>query len=204
MIGRSNPTRPAQVTPSHLETQQDWAHSSAAPTVPGELAGAPSATVRSPVSGTDLPLDQAQATASIAAVLLCGVLCGFGLSLSSMVQPEAVLRFFRFEDLGLILALSGATSVALLAYQLFPRWQDKPPLGVQFDRHHAYLNRNTIIGAAIFGIGWGICGVAPGPAVASLGTGSWHGLWALLGIAAGAWLQGWLAILAPGTSAPGH
>lgn len=190
--------------PSHLDTLQDWQHSDAAATLPGGLEVPAATTVRTSTLDAGLPVDRAQATASTAAVLLCGVLCGFGLSLSSMVQPEAVLRFFRFEDAGLILALSGATIVALLAYQLFPRWLAKPPLGNQFGRHHAYMSRNTIIGAAIFGIGWGICGLSPGPAVASLGTGNWHGLWALLGIAAGAWIQGWLAILAPGASAPGH
>lgn len=190
--------------PSQLETLQDWEHSGADPTVPGGLEVAAATTVRAPTSDAGVPVDPAQATASTAAVLLCGVLCGFGLSLSSMVQPEAVLRFFRFEDAGLILALCGATSVALLAYQLFPRWLAKPPLGDRFDLHHAYLNRNTIIGAAIFGIGWGICGLSPGPAVASLGTGSWHGLWALLAIAAGAWIQGWLAVLAPDASVPGR
>ena len=44
--------------------------------------------------------------------------------------------------------------------------------------------------AAIFGIGWGLCGVCPGPAIAGLGTGNWALLWALGGIALGALVQG--------------
>jgi uncharacterized membrane protein YedE/YeeE len=46
------------------------------------------------------------------------------------------------------------------------------------------------MGAAIFGIGWGLCGVCPGPAIAALGTGNWSLLWALAGIALGALVQG--------------
>ncbi len=46
------------------------------------------------------------------------------------------------------------------------------------------------MGAALFGIGWGLCGVCPGPAIAGLGTGNVDLLWALGGIAAGALTQG--------------
>jgi uncharacterized membrane protein YedE/YeeE len=46
------------------------------------------------------------------------------------------------------------------------------------------------VGAALFGIGWGLCGVCPGPAIAGLGAGNWSLLWALAGIAFGALVQG--------------
>jgi uncharacterized protein len=46
------------------------------------------------------------------------------------------------------------------------------------------------VGAALFGAGWGLCGVCPGPAIAGLGTGNWDLLWALAGIALGALAQG--------------
>lgn len=125
------------------------------------------------------------------AVGAAGALFGYGLSLSTMVQPLSVLRFLRGRDAGLLLVMGGAMGLALLAYQLLPRLLQRPLLGDSFGRHDAVLDRDTVLGAAIFGIGWGLCGVCPGPAIAGLGTGNLQLLWALGGIVAGAWLQGW-------------
>ena len=122
--------------------------------------------------------------------LLAGGLFGFGLSLSTMVQPEVVLSFLRFEDWGLMLVMGGAVVVTLLAYQLAPRVLGRPLLGERFHAHVSEWNRDTLAGAALFGIGWGLCGVCPGPAIAGLGTGNWMLLWALAGIALGALAQG--------------
>lgn len=124
------------------------------------------------------------------AVLVAGVLFGFGLALSTMVQPEVVLSFLRLNDFGLMLVMGGAVTVTLVAYKLLPLWRKRPLLGGQFQAHVAHLNRDTVSGAALFGIGWGLCGVCPGPAIAGLGTGNWSLLWALGGIALGALVQG--------------
>lgn len=127
------------------------------------------------------------------AVLAAGVLFGFGLALSTMVKPEVVLSFLRFADFGLMLVMGGAVVVTLLAYKLLPRLLKQPLLGGHFHVHVAHMNRDTVLGAAFFGIGWGLCGVCPGPAIAGLGTGNWGLLWALGGIALGALVQGWRA-----------
>lgn len=128
--------------------------------------------------------------ADLLAVLACGALFGFGLALSTMVTPEVVLSFLQFQDFGLMLVLGGAVAVTLLAYQGLPRLRSTALLGQPLLTHPAALNRDTLVGAAIFGIGWGLCGVCPGPAIAGLGAGNWPALWALAGIFAGAWLQG--------------
>jgi uncharacterized membrane protein YedE/YeeE len=125
-------------------------------------------------------------------VLASGALFGFGLAVSTMVSPEVVLGFLRFQDFGLMLVMGGAVLVTLLAYQLGPRWLDRPLLGTQFQMRAAKLDGDTLAGAAIFGIGWGLCGVCPGPAIAALGTGNWDIAVALSGIALGAYVQGWL------------
>lgn len=125
--------------------------------------------------------------------LAAGVLFGFGLALSTMVQPEVVLSFLRFQDFGLMLVMGGAVAVTLVAYKLAPRLMGQPLLGGYFHQHGSTWNRDTLQGAAIFGVGWGLCGVCPGPAIAGLGTGNWTLLWALLGIALGALAQGWRA-----------
>jgi uncharacterized membrane protein YedE/YeeE len=125
------------------------------------------------------------------AVVVSGILFGFGLAVSSMVSPEVVLSFLRFQDFGLMLVMGGAVCVTVLVYQLAPRLLGRPVLGDHFAVRPSVLDRDTVVGAAIFGIGWGLCGVCPGPAIAGLGTGNWSLLVALSGIAVGAYAQGW-------------
>lgn len=125
--------------------------------------------------------------------LLAGVLFGFGLSLATMIQPEVVLSFLTFKDFGLLLVMGGAVLVVVLTYQLIPRLLAKPLLDNHFHVHPSAWNRDTLVGAALFGIGWGLCGVCPGPAIAAVGAGNWDVLWALGGIALGALVQGWRA-----------
>ncbi|MFY8125362.1 MAG: DUF6691 family protein [Hydrogenophaga sp.] len=122
--------------------------------------------------------------------LLAGALFGFGLSLATMVQPEVVIGFLRFQDWGLMLVMGGAAGVTMLAYKGFPRWFAKPLLGGQFLTQPAQWNRQTLVGAALFGVGWGMSGVCPGPALASLGTGNTDVWWALLGVVLGALVHG--------------
>lgn len=124
------------------------------------------------------------------ATLLCGVLFGFGLSYAGMIRPAVVLSFLRGSDFGLMLVMGGAVLVVLLAYQLAPRWRKHPLLDDHFHAHPSIWNRDTAVGAALFGVGWGLCGVCPGPAIAGLGAGNWSLLWALAGIALGALAQG--------------
>ena len=122
--------------------------------------------------------------------LLAGALFGFGLSLATMVQPEVVIGFLLFKDWGLMLVMGGAAGLAMLAYKGFPRVLARPLLGGQFLTQPARWNRQTVIGSAIFGIGWGLSGVCPGPAIAALGTGNTDILWALGGIGLGALAHG--------------
>lgn len=130
--------------------------------------------------------------AANAVTLVAGVLFGFGLALSTMIQPQVVLGFLRFQDFGLMLVMGGAVAVAVLAYKGLPRLMRRPLLDDHFHPHPSAWNRDTALGAALFGVGWGLCGVCPGPAIAGLGAGQWDLLWALAGIAAGALAQGWL------------
>lgn len=125
--------------------------------------------------------------------LLAGALFGFGLSVSTMINPQVVLSFLRFQDWGLMLVMGGAVVVTLLAYKLAPRLMKQPVLDDHFHTHPSVWNRDTAVGAALFGVGWGLCGVCPGPAIAGLGAGNLDLLWALAGIGAGALVQGWRA-----------
>ena len=127
---------------------------------------------------------------ALAFVALSGALFGFGLALSTMVQPEVVIAFLLWRDLGLLLVLGGAVVVTFVAYQLLPRLMRKPWLADTFGKHPSEWSLRTLGGAALFGIGWGLSGVCPGPAIAGLGAGNWPLLIALAGLAAGAFVQG--------------
>lgn len=130
---------------------------------------------------------------SYVSILLGGMLFGFGLAWSGMIKPEVVLSFLRFEDFGLLLVLGSAVTTTLLVYQLAPRIMKKPVFEKSFATHTLGNMRETLIGAALFGIGWGLSGVCPGPAIAGLGSGNWPLLWSVIGLFAGAWVQGWRA-----------
>lgn len=136
------------------------------------------------------------------AVLASGTLFGFGLAVSSMVLPETVLCFLCFSDWGLLLVMAGAIAVVLPVYRWAPRLLRRPLLGKAFGTHVGRLQRDTLVGALFFGVGWGLSGVCPGPAIASLGTGNWPTLYALAGIAIGAYLHGHRASAPEDSSLP--
>ncbi len=123
-------------------------------------------------------------------VLLSGAIFGFGLALSTMVRPEVILSFLQWTDMGLLLVLGGAVVVTFITYHLAPRLMKAPWSGAKFDTHATSMNARTIGGAALFGIGWGLSGVCPGPAIAGLGVGNWPLLVSLAGLLAGAYVQG--------------
>jgi uncharacterized membrane protein YedE/YeeE len=119
-----------------------------------------------------------------------GILFGFGLAYSGMTQPEIVLSFLMLEDLGLIFVMGGAAAITFIAINFVPKLMKAPVLGGAFKPRISVLTRNTLIGAAIFGIGWGISGQCPGSAVASLGTGNWPIVVGIAFMFLGAYLRG--------------
>lgn len=124
------------------------------------------------------------------ATLAAGMLFGFGLAASTMIRPEVVLSFLRFQDLGLMLVMGGAVVVTALAFGLLPRLLRQPLLGSVFHTHAIHKGAKMVAGAALFGVGWGLSGVCPGPAIAGLGAGNWMLLYAVAGMALGALVQG--------------
>jgi len=128
--------------------------------------------------------------ASKIVILLCGALFGFGLAWSGMIKPEVVLSFLTFQDYGLVLVLGSAVTTTFLVFQIAPRVMKKPLLENRFGQHFLVSTKNTVIGAILFGVGWGLSGVCPGPAIAGLGAGNWPLLASIAGLFAGAWFQG--------------
>lgn len=124
------------------------------------------------------------------ATLAAGTLFGFGLSWSTMIRPEVVISFLTFDDMGLLFVLGAATGLNLLVFQILPRLRQRALLGDAFEARPFTADRRSLIGGALFGIGWGICGVCPAPALAGLGAGNMDLLIAVAGIFLGALLHG--------------
>ena len=103
-----------------------------------------------------------------------GALFGAGLTVSQMVNPEKVVGFLDFAgnwDPSLALVMAAALAVTALLYRWTLRWRS-PLYAAEFHVPAARrVDRRLIGGSALFGIGWGLAGFCPGPAVASLSYG---------------------------------
>jgi uncharacterized membrane protein YedE/YeeE len=137
-------------------------------------------------------------------ILLGGLIFGFGLAFSHMARPEVVVNFLRFEDFGLPFVLFGAAIVSGIAFAVLPRVRAAAPLtDAPYERRLKPFDRNVIIGGAVFGVGWGLSGICPGAAYASLGVGNVTVLWAIVGMFVGAYAQGyWRSRTSAGDPAP--
>lgn len=111
---------------------------------------------------------------SISVALAAGVLFGFGLALSEMLNPARVIGFLDVAgqwDPTLALVMGGAL---LVTFPLFPRvlHQAKPRWGERFVLPTKVKPDIPLVaGAVLFGIGWGLAGFCPGPAIAALASG---------------------------------
>ena len=122
---------------------------------------------------------------------LGGALFGFGLAYSGMARPEIVLDFLQLQDLGLLFVMGGAAVVTATTITLSTLFLDRAPLtGDQYEKRERSLDRRVLVGGALFGIGWGVSGLCPGSAYASLGVGNYPILLGLVGMFLGAYAQG--------------
>lgn len=126
------------------------------------------------------------------ASLLAGLVFGFGLALSGMTHPEKVLAFLDVTgawDASLLFVLGGAVGVTFVAFRFILR-RKKPLLADKFYfTEENKIDSSLILGASLFGIGWGISGYCPGPAIALIAAPNGE-LWAFLpAMIAGAYIQ---------------
>lgn len=109
--------------------------------------------------------------------LICGLLFGAGLALSDMVNPDRVIGFldlFGAWDPTLAFVMGGALIPMALAW-IVQRSLAEPMAGGEFDLPtNQALDGKLIAGAVIFGIGWGLVGFCPGPAIAVLPLDGWQ------------------------------
>lgn len=117
-----------------------------------------------------------------------GLVFGLGLLLSGLANPAKVLAFLDLAgpwDPSLLFTMGGAVAVAAVAFRIAGR-RGRTLLGAALRLPSATgIDRRLVLGSVVFGIGWGLAGFCPGPAIASLATGSAKPLLFVLAMVAG-------------------
>lgn len=125
--------------------------------------------------------------------LLSGLMFGLGLGLSQMIDPQRVLGFLDVAgdwDPSLIFVLGGAVGVTVVAFRLVLR-RSQPLFAEGFRLPtRTDIDRPLVLGAVLFGLGWGLGGYCPGPAIAALPLGGWNPVFFLVGLASGSLAYG--------------
>lgn len=120
--------------------------------------------------------------------LLAGAVFGIGLIVSGMANPAKVLGFLDLAgpwDPSLAFVMAGAILVGAVAF-MFARRRTQSLLGLQMRMPTAtQLDRRLLGGSLLFGIGWGIAGFCPGPALVALGMGEQKALVFVVAMLAG-------------------
>ena len=128
----------------------------------------------------------------ILAALFAGALFGIGLVVGGMTDPNVVLGFLDVAgdfDPTLLFVMLGAVATTALAFR-FVLKRDRPLFDEAFHvPTRTQLDRDLIVGAALFGIGWGLAGYCPGPVLVGAAGGAWTALAFVPAMLAGAWLQ---------------
>jgi hypothetical protein len=141
------------------------------------------------------------------ASLVCGLVFGCGLLISGMTQPAKVLGFldiFGCWDPTLAFVMAGALAMSGAGYALARRFR-----GPLFAAHYLWptrsdIDRPLVVGAVMFGIGWGLVGLCPGPALENLASLSPRVIVFVLAMMAGLGVQAWWQSRLPSASASGE
>jgi uncharacterized membrane protein YedE/YeeE len=108
---------------------------------------------------------------SLLVALISGTLFGLGLSIAQMIDPAKVVNFLDITgqwDPSLAFVMAGALAVNLVATPLILK-RNKPVCDTLFRTPlKEQIDRRLILGAALFGVGWGVAGYCPGPLITSL------------------------------------
>lgn len=113
-----------------------------------------------------------QVIASQLAAVVAGVLFGLGMMISGMVDPHRVIGFLDITgawDPSLVFVMGGALVVFMPIYLLIIKKRTAPVCSERFRLSNNHkIDKKLMGGAALFGLGWGIAGICPGPAVTSV------------------------------------
>ena len=114
---------------------------------------------------------------SVVTALIAGLLFGAGLELSGMTDTTVVLGFLDLTgdwNPALAFVMGGALAVSFPLYRLAMK-REQPLCDAEFHLPaNTGIDRNLLVGATMFGLGWGLYGYCPGPAIAALSTLQWQ------------------------------
>jgi uncharacterized protein len=119
---------------------------------------------------------------------LAGLLFGIGLILSGMTDPGKVLGFldlFGLWDPSLALVMGGAILVGLVAFTLAKKRTQSILGGAMHLPRNQLIDKPLVMGSLLFGVGWGLAGFCPGPALVSMASGESKALIFVLAMVAG-------------------
>jgi uncharacterized membrane protein YedE/YeeE len=126
---------------------------------------------------------------------IAGIIFALGLGLSGMTRPIKVIGFLDFFgnwDPSLACVMIAAIGVFFVAYRISQK-MSSPMLAEKFTLpRRTDLDGRLILGAAIFGAGWGLGGFCPGPAITSLASGAMPVVIFVVTMAIGIYLHGWI------------
>lgn len=110
----------------------------------------------------------------LVSALFVGVLFGLGLSISGMIDPAKIIAFLDVSgawDPSLLVVMASALAVSFIGYRIALAGE-KPMFEPSFQLPtKTLIDRPLLLGSALFGVGWGLAGLCPGPAVAALTLG---------------------------------
>jgi len=131
---------------------------------------------------------------------ILGLIFSLGLIVSGMANPAKVLNFLDFAairsgtwDASLAFVMAGAIAVTFVGFKLVLR-RSQPVFGEKFHLpSREDIDARVIAGPAIFGIGWGLSGFCPGPAITALGFGTRAAVIFVVAMLTGMWLARFIA-----------
>ncbi|QEZ93006.1 DUF6691 family protein [Proteus sp. CD3] len=123
---------------------------------------------------------------------LCGLLFSAGLIVGGMSNPQKILAFLDITgnwDPSLLIIMGAGLVVSVIGYQLTRRRQLSVlacPLNIPTNK---VIDKPLVLGSALFGLGWGLAGICPGPGLVLVGAGFYQGILFVL-----AMIVGWLLV----------
>ncbi len=123
--------------------------------------------------------------------LISGLLFGLGMMISGMVSPARVVGFLDFTghwDPSLAFVMGGALAVFMPCYFFLIKPKSRAICGADFRlSKNSKVDTKLMIGSALFGAGWGLAGICPGPAITSLASVQLNVVWFVVAMAFGIW-----------------
>lgn len=128
---------------------------------------------------------------TVLAALISGMIFGLGLCVSEMINPTRVIGFldlFGSWDATLLMVMIAAVAVTGIGFPLVLK-RAKPLLAEKFSvPGRSDIDMRLIAGSVVFGIGWGLAGLCPGPAIAAVASMSPSILMFVVAMAVGQWI----------------